>query len=116
MGAKYIIQRKLLNHKIMYLHAAGCRRGQDEEKEFGCRNSAERGQCWGNMTQLLGDPQKTRLNNVLRMCSSYFACAVIKYHDQKQFIEEFMLDYISRGQVMTELTWQQAGTVAGAGS
>lgn len=50
------------------------------------------------------------------VCSSYFAGAVVKYHDQKQSIEELMLDYSSRGQVMTELTWQQAGKVAGAES
>lgn len=82
--------------------------------EFGCRRLRE--DSVGDMTQLLGDPQETRLNNVLHMCSSYSAGAVVKFHDQKQFMEEFMLDYSSRGQVMTELTWQQAGTVTGAGS
>lgn len=50
------------------------------------------------------------------VCSSCCAPAVVKYHDQKQFIEEFMLDYSSIVLIMTEITWQQAVRVAGSGS
>lgn len=73
----------------------------EEEKGVGCRRLREAS---------VGEDDSRA------MCSSCFAPAVVKYHDQKQFIEEFMLDYSSRVLIMTEITWQQAVRAAGSGS
>lgn len=72
----------------MYLSYSMVQKGTyEEEKGFGYRSQRE-----------------TSVGEYDSVWSSYFAVAVEKYHDQKQLIEEFMLDYSSRV-LMPEIRW-----------